>query len=99
MTSLGLFRESAGALVLAALVLAALVLAALALAVAEFISLSILAAQGGDYDIGEIARSGIFFLQLLLTLLAGILLLGGLVGIYLKACFAEVRLSSLTVSI
>ena len=57
MTSLGLFRTSAGALVLAAL----------ALSVAEFISLSILAAQGGDYDLGEIARSGIFFLQSLLT--------------------------------
>jgi hypothetical protein len=46
MTSLGLFRESAGALVPAALVLAAL-----ALPVAEFISLSILAAQGGDCDL------------------------------------------------
>jgi hypothetical protein len=38
MTSLGLFRASAGAIVVAALVLAAL-----AFAVAEFISLSILA--------------------------------------------------------
>jgi hypothetical protein len=82
MTPSALFRASA----------VALVLAAVALAVAEVLSFSILAAQGGDYDLGEIARSGIFFLQSLFTLLAGILLLGGLLGIYLRQSGASGKL-------
>jgi len=73
MTSSGLFKASG----------AVLMLAAVAFAVAEFISLSIFADQGEDYDLRQIARSGTFFFQSLLTLIAGILLLGGLVGIYL----------------
>jgi hypothetical protein len=82
MTPSGLFRASAGALVLAAVVFG----------VAELISLSIFADQGGDYNLGEIARSGSFFLQSLLTLLAGTLLLGGMVGIYLGQSAAAGRL-------
>jgi hypothetical protein len=82
MTPSGLFRVSAGALVLSAV----------AFAIAELTSLSIVAAQGGDYDFGEIARSGVFFLQSLLALLAGTLLLGGLVGIYLGQSRAAGRM-------
>jgi hypothetical protein len=59
------------------------VLATVAFTVAELLSLSIFAVQGENYDLQEIARSGAFFFQSLLTLLAGTLLLGGLVGIYL----------------
>ena len=72
MTPSGLFRLNGFALVLAAVVFA----------VAEVISFSIFA-QGGDYDLAEVARSGAFFLQSLLTLFAGTLLIGGLVGFYL----------------
>ena len=82
MTPSGLFRTSAGALVLSAI----------AFAIAELVSLSIFADQGGDYDFGEVARSGVFFLQSLLTLLAGTLLLGGLVGIYLGQSRAAGRM-------
>ena len=67
-------------------------LATVAFTVAELISLFIFAAQGGDYDLGEIARSGTFFLQSLLTLLAGIFLLGGLVRIYLGQSRASGKL-------
>ena len=62
----------------------ALVLAAVVFAIAEVIAFSIFAAQGEDYDLAEVARSGAFFLQSLLTLFAGTLLLGGLVGFYLR---------------
>ena len=62
----------------------ALVLAAAVFAVAEVISFSIFAARGEDYDLAEVATSGAFFLQSLLTLFAGTLLLGGLVGFYLR---------------
>jgi len=82
MTPSGLFRASAGALVLATV----------AFTVAELLSLSIFAAQGENYDLQEIARSGVFFFQSLLTLLAGTLLLGGLVGIYLKQSGTSGRL-------
>ena len=82
MTTSGLFRASG----------AVLVLAAVTFAVAEVLSLSIFADQGADYDLGEIARSGAFFLQSLLTLIAGTLLLGGLVGIYLGQSGAAGRL-------
>ncbi len=81
MTPSGLFRLNGFALVLAAAVFA----------VAEVISFSIFA-QGGDYDLAEVAKSGAFFLQSLLTLLAGTLLLGGLVGFYLRQSQAAGRL-------
>ncbi len=82
MTTSGLFRLNGFALVLAAVVFA----------VAEVISFSIFAAQGEDYDLAEAASSGAFFLQSLLTLFAGMLLLGGLVGFYLWQSGATGRL-------
>ncbi len=81
MTPSGLFRLNGFALVLAAVVFA----------VAEVISVFILAAQGEDYDLGEVAASGAFFVQSLLTLFAGTLLLGGLVGLYLRQSEAAGR--------
>src|ERR671917_1366311 len=73
MTTPGLLRLSGVALVLVAAVFA----------VAEVISFAIFAAQGEDYDLAEVAAGGAFFVQSLLTLFAGTLLLGGLVGFYL----------------
>src|SRR5918997_7182011 len=81
MTRSGLFRLNGFALVLAAFVFA----------IAEVISFSIFA-RGGDYDLAEVARSGAFFLQSFLTLFAGTLLLGGLVGFYLRQSQAAGRL-------
>jgi uncharacterized membrane protein (DUF485 family) len=80
-TPSGLFRLNGFALVLAAVVFA----------VAEVISFSIFAAEG-DYDLAEVAGSGAFFLQSLLTLFAGTLLLGGLIGFYLGQSQAAGRL-------
>jgi hypothetical protein len=82
MTTSGLFRLSGIALVLAAALFA----------VAEVISFFIFAEQGGDYDLREIALSGAFFLQSLLTLLAGTLLLGGMVGLYARQAEAAGKL-------
>jgi hypothetical protein len=62
----------------------ALLLAAATFAIAELISFYIFAAYGGAYDLRQIARSGVFFFQSLLTLLAGTLLLRGLVGLYVR---------------
>jgi uncharacterized membrane protein (DUF485 family) len=81
MTTSGLFRLNGFALVLAAVVFA----------VAEVIAFSIFA-RGGDYDLAEVAASGAFFLQSFLTLFAGTLLLGGLVGFYLRQSEAAGRL-------
>ncbi len=62
----------------------ALLLAAAVFAIAELISFYIFASGGGTYDLRQIARSGAFFFQSLLTLFAGTLLLGGLVGLYVR---------------
>lgn len=70
----------------------ALVLAAALFVVAEVISLSLLATQGETYDLIELAQTDAFFFQSLLTLLAGSLLLGGLVGLYLRQSEAAGRL-------
>jgi hypothetical protein len=70
----------------------ALVLAATMFIIAEIISFFIFAQQGGGYDLKQIARSAIFFYQSLLTLLAGALLLGGMVGLYVKQSEAAGRL-------
>ena len=82
MTPTGLLRLSGFALVLAAAIFA----------VAEVISFAIFAAQDEDYDLAEVAAGGAFFVQSLLTLLAGTLLLGGLVGFYLRQSGAAGRL-------
>ncbi len=74
MTTSGLFRLSGYALVLAASLFA----------LAEVISFYIFTEWGEAYDLGEIAQTGTFFIQSLLTLLAGTLLLGGMVGLYVR---------------
>lgn len=66
----------------------ALVLAAAVFSTAEVIAFFIFAAQGETYDLREIARTRAFFLQSLLTMPAGMLLLGGLVGFYVKQSVA-----------
>ncbi|HSK83226.1 MAG TPA: hypothetical protein VK902_07435 [Rubrobacter sp.] len=71
----------------------ALVLASALFAVAEVISFSLFTVQGGEeYDLTEIAQTGTFMLQSFLTLLAGTLLLGGLMGLYLRQSEAAGRL-------
>jgi hypothetical protein len=82
MTSSSLLRMSGSALVLAAALFA----------VAEVISFYIFANQGEAYDLGEIAQTGAFFIQSLLTLLAGTLLLGGMVGLYVRQSEAAGKL-------
>src|SRR5215207_2839048 len=74
MTTSSLFRLSGSALVLAAALFT----------VAEVISFYIFADQGEAYDLREIALTGAYFLQSLLTLFAGTLLLGGMVGLYVR---------------
>jgi hypothetical protein len=69
----------------------ALVLAATMFIIAEIISFFIFAQQGEDYDLERIATSAIFFYQSLLTLLAGALLLGGMVGLYVRQSEAAGR--------
>jgi len=70
----------------------ALVLAATMLAIAEVLAFYIFAQQGADYDLEQIARTSAFFLQSLLTLFAGALLLGGMVGLYVRQSEAAGRL-------
>jgi hypothetical protein len=82
MTSSSLLRMSGSALVLAAALFA----------VAEVISFYIFANQGEAYDLREIAQTGAFFIQSLLTLLAGTLLLGGMVGLYVRQSEAAGKL-------
>jgi hypothetical protein len=74
MTTSSLFRLSGLALVLAAALFT----------VAEVISFYIFVEWGEAYDLREIAQTGVFFVQSLLTLLAGTLLLGGMVGLYVR---------------
>ena len=70
----------------------ALVLSAALFVVAEVLSFSLFAAQGETYDLTELVLTNAFFLQSLLTLFAGTLLLGGLVGLYLRQSEAAGRL-------
>ncbi len=74
MTAPGLFRKSGLALMLAATMFV----------VAELLAFAIFVQQGAEYDLKQIARTGTFFLQSLLTLFAGALLLGGMVGLYVR---------------
>jgi uncharacterized membrane protein len=61
----------------------ALVLAGAMFVVAELISLSVLA-QGDVDDLRRIAGTNSFFLQSFSTLVSGIFLLGGLIGLYIR---------------
>jgi hypothetical protein len=62
----------------------ALVLAAVLFLTAELLAFSLIVEQGEAYDFRQIATTGTFFLQSFLTLFAGALLLGGLVGFYVR---------------
>ena len=70
----------------------ALVLAAVLFVAAEILAFLLIVEQGDSYDFGQIATTGTFFLQSMLTLLAGALLLAGLVGFYARQCQAAGRL-------
>jgi uncharacterized membrane protein len=61
----------------------ALVLAGAMFVVAELISLSVLAQADAD-DLRQIAGTNSFFLQSFTTLVSGIFLLGGLIGLYIR---------------
>jgi hypothetical protein len=61
----------------------ALVLAGAMFVVAELISLSVLAQADVD-DLRQIAGTNSFFLQSFTTLVSGIFLLGGLIGLYIR---------------
>jgi hypothetical protein len=82
MTAPGLFRLSGLALMLAATMFV----------VAELLAFAILVQQGSEYDLQQIARTGAFILQSLLTLFAGALLLGGMVGLYVRQSEAAGKL-------
>jgi hypothetical protein len=69
----------------------ALVLAGAMFVVAELISLSVLA-QGDVDDLRQIAGTNSFFLQSFSTLVGGIFLLGGLVGLYVRQSEAAKKL-------
>lgn len=62
----------------------ALMLAAAMFVVAELLAFSIFIAQGEAYDLRRFATTDAFLLQSVLALFAGILSLGGLVGLYLR---------------
>lgn len=62
----------------------ALTLAAAMFVVAELLAFSIFLAQGEAYDLKRFATTDAFLLQSLLTLFAGILLLGSMVGLYVR---------------
>ena len=69
----------------------ALMLAGAMFVVAELISLSVLA-QGDVDDLRQIAGTNSFFLQSFSTLVGGIFLLGGLVGLYVRQSEAAKKL-------
>lgn len=62
----------------------ALVLAAVLFVAAELLAFLLIVEQGDSYDFRRIATTGTFFLQSFLTLFAGALLVGGLVGFYAR---------------
>jgi hypothetical protein len=70
----------------------ALVLAAAMFVVAEMLAFSIFLREADGYDLRSFATSNTFILQSLLTLLAGTLLLGGLVGLYVRQSEAAGKL-------
>ena len=70
----------------------AIVLAAAMFAIAEMLAFAIFVDQGEEYDLKQVAQTNTYFLQSLLTLLAGALLLGGMVGFYVWQSEAAGRL-------
>ena len=70
----------------------ALVLAAVLFVAAEILAFFLIVEQGDSYDFRRIATTGTFFLQSFLTLFAGALLAGGLVGFYARQSEAAGRL-------
>jgi hypothetical protein len=59
---------------------------------AEMLAFAIFVKAGAAYDLKQIAHTGTFFLQSLLTLFAGALLLGGMVGLYVRQSQAAGKL-------
>jgi hypothetical protein len=70
----------------------ALVMAAAMFVIAEMLAFAIFVEAGAAYDLKQIAQTGAFFLQSLLTLFAGALLLGGIVGFYIRRSEAAGKL-------
>jgi hypothetical protein len=70
----------------------ALVLAAAMFVIAEMLAFSIFVEQGVAYDLKQIAQTGAFLVQSLLTVFAGMLLLGGMVGLYVRQSEAAGKL-------
>jgi hypothetical protein len=70
----------------------ALVLAAAMFAIAEMLAFTIIVKAGAAYDLKQVAQTGTFFVQSLLTFVAGGLLLGGMVGLYIRQCEAAGKL-------
>jgi hypothetical protein len=70
----------------------ALVLAAAMFVVAEVLAFSIFVREEDGYDLRSFATSDAFILQSLLALFAGTLLLGGLVGLYVRQSEAAGKL-------
>ena len=70
----------------------ALVLAAALFAIADMLAFAIFVDHGEEYDLKQIAQTSTFFLQSLLTLFAGALLLGGMVGFYVRQSEAAGKL-------
>jgi hypothetical protein len=70
----------------------ALVLAAAMFAIAEMLAFTIFVKAGAAYDLKQVAQTGTFFVQSLLTFVAGGLLLGGMVGLYIRQCEAAGKL-------
>jgi hypothetical protein len=60
--------------------------------VAELLAFSLIVEQGDSYDFRQITTTDTYFLQTFLTLFAGALLLGGLVGFYARQSEAAGRL-------
>jgi hypothetical protein len=70
----------------------ALVMAAVMFVIAEMLAFAIFVKAGAAYDLKQIAQTGTFFLQSILTLFAGALLLGGMVGLYIRQSEAAGKL-------
>jgi hypothetical protein len=61
-------------------------------AIAEMLAFTIIVKAGAAYDLKQVAQTGTFFVQSLLTFVAGGLLLGGMVGLYIRQCEAAGKL-------
>jgi hypothetical protein len=67
-------------------------MAAVMFVIAEMLAFAIFVEAEAEYDLKQIAQTGTFFVQSLLTLIAGALLLGGMVGFYVRQSEAAGKL-------